>query len=94
MTLARVTKGPVKRPVLVSTQSKIRYGMQQTKPIPRHLPKEQPMNSPQHPDTLESAFYGLEKTEYRHFTVIPRTPVIGGVIEGVWRPCTSTRRLC
>ena len=40
------------------------------------------MNSPQHPDTLESAFYGLEKTEYRHFTVIPRTPVIGGVIEG------------
>ena len=40
------------------------------------------MNSPQHPDTLESAFYGLEKTEYRHFTVIPRTPAIGGVIEG------------
>ena len=40
------------------------------------------MSSPQHPDTLESALYALEKTEYRHFTVIPRTPVIGGVIEG------------
>lgn len=54
--------------------------MHQTQPIPRLLPKEQRMNSPQHADTLDLASYGLEKTEYRHFTVIPRTPVIGGVI--------------